>query len=785
MSGARILVVEDDSLVAQDIRLKLEALNYSITGTCASGEQALAMAELRRPDLVLMDIVLEGAMTGIEAANLIQERHSIPVVYLTAHTDNDLLQQAKITDPFGYLLKPPIARELHAVITLALYRAEATRKLQLTAWTSAALMSICDAIIIFDLQGLITDINPAARTLFHSPKDLVLGRPLDSRIRLKGHGSDATLNELIARTITKRKVFLCEQDAEIILRDSQVVPIHFSISPVANATDRVLGAVLLIHVDTQHRYTEQALRVSRQQLDAIMEHTTAVITVKDSDGNYLMANNQYEKIIGLRRKDILGKTDYDLFPANIADKLRANDQHVLQVSSPLTFEERVIVKDGPRDYISAKVPLYDARGRSYAVCGISTDITHQRRQQLGHERLNARIQLLTDRLARSTIEQTTFYKDICNGIRELVDSDIGALPYLDSTGNQFTYLAAVGNHAEMLQGESMPVEGGGLCGWVAQHGETLNIEDISCDSRVIPELAVALGVNTALMVPVSRNQRVVGGLSAFRSGNSFDALDQELLMLYSQSVGIALDNLHLRMSLEQRVSERTAQLLASNNELKAFSYSVSHDLRAPLRRIVGFSHVLLEDYTERLDDKGKDYLHRVSGSAELMNKLIDDLLALSQVTQSDMQSTRIDLSIMANEIVQELQKAEPARHVEILIAPALQVRGDRGLLRIALENLFSNAWKFTRHKATAYIEFCRELQGSETIYLIRDNGAGFDMAYADKLFSAFQRLHDEHEFEGSGIGLATVRRIVGRHDGRVWAEAKPGQGATFYFTLGQ
>lgn len=784
MSGARILVVDDDPLVAQDIRLKLEALDYIITGTCASGEQALAMAELRRPDLVLMDVVLEGAMTGIEAANLIQERHSIPVVYLTAHADNRLIELAKITDPFGYLLKPPVARELHAVITLALYRAEATRKLQLAAWTSAALMSICDAIIIFDLQGLITNLNTAARTLFHSPRDLFIGRPLDARILLKGHGSDATLNELIARAIAKRETILCEQDAEIILDDGQVIPIHYSICPVTDSTDRVLGAVLLIHVDTQRRNTERALLVSRQQLDAIMEHTTTAIYVKDSDGNYLMVNNQYEKIIGLRRNDILGKTDYDLFSADIADKLRVNDQHVLQGNSPLTFEERIVEQDGPRDYISAKVPLYNAQGKSYAICGISTDITHQRRQQVGHERLNARIQFLTDRLARSTIDEMAFYQDICNGIRELVDSDIGALPYLDNTGNQFTYLAAAGNHAEMLQGKSMPVEGGGLCGWVAQHGETLNIEDISCDSRVIPELASALGINTALVVPLNRNQRVLGGLSAFRNGNPFDAFDQELLTLYSQSVGIALDNLHLRMSLEQRVNERTAQLLASNDELKAFSYSVSHDLRAPLRRIVGFSHMLLEDYTGRLDDQGKDYLHRVSGSAERMNELIDNLLALSQVTQSDMQTTRIDLSTMADEIVQELQKAEPTRRVETSIAPTMQVQGDLGLLRIALENLFSNAWKFTRHLASARIEFCREVQDSETIYLVRDNGAGFDMAYANKLFSAFQRLHDEQEFEGTGIGLATVRRIVRRHNGRVWAEAKPGQGATFYFTLG-
>ena len=780
--SARILVVEDEPLMAQDIRLKLEEMGYKIIGTCASAAQAVELAATEHPDLVLMDIVLKGTMTGIEAASLIREQNDIPIIYLTAYADDELIEQAKVTDPFGYILKPPVARELHAVITLALYRAESNRKLQMAAWTTAALMSICDAVIIFDRQGLITDVNLAAVALLRIPREQALGQPITALVRMNGHG---TLSDLIVRTVMDGKVYVCEDDINFIVAENRTIPVHFSISPVHDQAERALGAALVVYQDTERREAQHALLASKQRLDAIMDNTTAVIYIKDMDGRYLMANSQYEQIIGMRRDEIIGKTDFDLFPQEIATELLANDQHVLQERRPITYEEHVIQKDGPRDYISAKVPLYDSFGKSHAICGISTEITSQRRRQRGYNLLNRWTQTLTDRLAHPNIDEQAFYLDVCNGARELINADIGALPYLDETKTQFTYLAAAGPRAELLQGNTMPVKSGGLCGWVAQHGETLCVDDLSKDSRVIPELVATLNVTAALVVPLLRNQQVIGGLSTFRNGAPFDAFDQELLTLYSQNVGIVLDNLHLRQSLEYRVSERTAQLSASNDELKAFSYSVSHDLRAPLRRIVGFSNVLLEDYTDSLDAKGQDYLRRVGGSAERMSALIDDLLALSRVTQTDMQPTQVDLSELVKQITLELKNTEPNRSVEFLITPNLQVLGDRGLLHIALENLFSNAWKFTRRQTAARIEFGHQEQEGEDIYFVRDNGAGFDMAYVDKLFTAFQRLHDTAEFEGTGIGLATVRRIVRRHNGRAWAEGSPGKGATFYFTLGR
>ncbi|MDQ3791704.1 MAG: PAS domain S-box protein, partial [Actinomycetota bacterium] len=237
--------------------------------------------------------------------------------------------------------------------------------------------------------------------------------------------------------------------------------------------------------------------------------------------------------------------------------------------------------------------------------------------------------------------------------------------------------------------------------------------------------------------------------------------------------------------LEGRVRWRTAQLEAFNSELEAFSYSVSHDLRAPLRAIEGFSQILLEDYEDKLDEEGKLYLRRTKNASQRMGHLIDDLLNLSRMTRSEMRRESVDLSALVNAVVEELRGTWPEHDVEVVVEEGLVANGDESLLRVALQNLLGNAWKFTRDQPDPRIEFGMLEHEDAPAYFVLDNGVGFDMAYADKLFGAFQRLHSTGEFEGTGIGLATVQRIIHRHDGRVWAEGETGKGATFFFTLSE
>jgi light-regulated signal transduction histidine kinase (bacteriophytochrome) len=271
---------------------------------------------------------------------------------------------------------------------------------------------------------------------------------------------------------------------------------------------------------------------------------------------------------------------------------------------------------------------------------------------------------------------------------------------------------------------------------------------------------------------------------------TYGAIGGGFVILYAGLVGIVWRgwNTIVRQgrqlqAVNAELQRSVSELGESNLQLEAFSYSVSHDLRAPLRSIDGFSQALLEDYAVKLDNQGKDYLRRVRGASQRMGQLIDDMLNLSRVTRAEMRRETVDLSALAQTVTAELKKAQPERDVTFVSEEGLVANGDEALLRVVLENLLGNAWKFTGKQPQARIEFGAIQHNGLMAYMVRDNGAGFDMAYAGKLFTPFQRLHGVAEYEGTGIGLATVQRIVRRHGGSVWAEGAVGQGATFYFTL--
>jgi signal transduction histidine kinase len=318
------------------------------------------------------------------------------------------------------------------------------------------------------------------------------------------------------------------------------------------------------------------------------------------------------------------------------------------------------------------------------------------------------------------------------------------------------------------------------------------------------ELALSLGAQAFIEKPKEPDElwEEIGRIMAAPSAGAGEGSaatrvwrEEEFLRNYSQMVAGKLEEkvrelsdvneslLRLNSELERRVIERTAQLEAANRELELLSYSVSHDMRAPLRHLEGFSQALLDDYAAKLNTTGKEYLDRIRKSSRRMLEMIDSILELYRFARGKVLRDRVDLTAMAREVATGLQRSHPEREVTFRLSEGLTVRGDAQLLRIVMENLIGNAWKFTAGKKEALIEFYPTEVDGRLAFAVRDNGVGFDMTYADKLFAPFQRLHRAQDFEGRGVGLAIVKRIINRHGGRIHAEAEPGKGATFTFTV--
>jgi PAS domain S-box-containing protein len=497
----RLLIVEDEAIIATDIQRRLQRMGYTAPLTVFCGEDAVRLARENQPDLVLMDIRLQDGMDGVEAAHQIRRELDIPVVFLTALTDSQTVHRARDVHPFGYLTKPFDDRELDACIELAVYRHKAEREVRrLQQWLKATLRCIGDAVVATDAAGRVTLLNPVAEKLLGWSESEAVGRDFGEIFHAVDELARRPIANPVQKALREGKALSLNQDVILISKYGAQTPVSDSAAPIRDGDENIIGAVLVFRDNTQNKR------------------------------------------------------------------------------------------------------------------------------------------------AAAQIKQ-------------------------------------------------------------------------------------------------------------------------------------------LNSQLEQRVRERTAQLEAANKELEAFSYSVSHDLRAPLRHIDGFADLLAQHKGTSLDDTGRRYLKNISDSAKHLGALIDNLLSFCRTGRTGMSRAPVNMNELVREVLQEMERETQGRSIAWDIGELAEVSGDRVMLKQVWVNLLSNAIKYTRQRARAEIKVGCEVQGGQVEFFVRDNGAGFDMVFAGKLFGVFQRLHHAAEFEGTGIGLANVRRIVARHGGNAWGEGKVGVGATFYFTL--
>ncbi|MGZ8870071.1 MAG: sensor histidine kinase [Pyrinomonadaceae bacterium] len=508
--------------------------------------------------------------------------------------------------------------------------------------------------------------------------------------------------------------------------------------------------------------TTDTLTAGEDRLRLIIEASPNAMLMVDDRGRITLVNQQVEKLFGYPRAELLGETVERLVPGRFSRKhadYRADFFHHPSARAMGAGRELFgCRKDGSEVPIEIGLNPIKTDEGSFVIASI-IDITERKRVEQvareSEERLHTVLESLSEGLVISDLEGQVIHWNRAGLVMHGFSSMAECLVKLPDLQNIF--------ELSSLEGRVLSLEQWPLPRVIA--GEALVDYEVNV-RRLDREWNRVFSYGGAIVKEPNGRALAFVAITDITERNQ---AEQELRRLNEE--------------LEQRVADRTAQLQTVNKELEAFSYSVSHDLRAPLRHINGFSQALIEDYGDKLDEGAKSYLKEVREASQEMAQLIDDMLQLARVTRSEMKREEVDLTTVARRVIADLKKTNGHRKVAVKIEEGLSTRGDKRLLQVALVNLLGNAWKFTSRRNAAEVYFGRVERNGEQVYFVRDNGAGFEMAYANKLFGAFQRLHTAGDFEGTGIGLATVQRIIGRHGGRVWAEGEVNKGATFYFTL--
>ena|GEM_PF-1144419 len=601
-------------------------------------------------------------------------------------------------------------------------------------------------VVHYDRELICRFANPSYVELFGFTQSSIVGRHLREIV---GEETFGGLGDYIQRVLFGES--LSYENICYVGEKREPHHLEITLTPDKDSTGEINGIYVMILDVTERRHAEENLRRSEDNFSLAFRNSPIPILISRlKDGLYIDVNNAICQRYGWSRTEIVGHTANEL---NVWASATDRDKwaHSLQATGRVSaFETTMLTKSGERLHVLISSEKMLVEGEECAL-SLLFDLTERKKMEESLRQSEARARVLAEGSSTGIF--------LCAPDGETVYTNPSINQIIGCT-NQET----LGYRwTEFIHPDDRDrVHSAWLASIEKRIGYELDYRFLRKDGavRFVHVRAMAVHENGQLLCYVGNVADVTEGKRA----------EQEILRLNTE--------------LESRVKNRTAELVAANKELESFAYSISHDLRAPLRGIDGFSQMLVDEYSDKLDEKGHDYLNRVRRAAQRMGTLIDDILDLSRVTRQGMRRESINLSQLTKELFDDLEKTYPNRNIALHVAPHCVVVGDPQLLRVLMQNLLDNALKYTGKTPDALIEFGYEKIRGQTTYFVKDNGAGFDMQYAGRLFQPFQRLHSPEDFEGSGVGLATVARVVHRHGGSVWAEASKGDGATFHFTLG-
>ncbi|QXD16330.1 PAS domain S-box protein [Rhodocaloribacter litoris] len=605
------------------------------------------------------------------------------------------------------------------------------------------------------------------------------------------HPDDLEADLALVRQLLAGEIPRYSLEKRYIHRQGHPVWVRLTVSLVRTETGAPDYFIAVVEDITARKAAEQALRESESKARAVLDTTADGIITIDEQGIIRSFNRAAERLFGYRAGEVIGRKINLLMPSPYREEhdgylnryLTTNQPHIIGRGRDVEGQR----KDGsvfPMYLSVSEVRLGEERLFTGIVHDLServaveAELRKRARQQEAVARLGlaawslrGNLSALFDRVVHTLVE--VLEADLCKVLERMPDREA-------------LRLVAGAGWKEGLVGNAMEAAGtGSPAGYALERGEPVLIEDLRAETRFqAPPLLLDHGVVSGISAVIQGEGGPYGVLGVYtRRHRSFGTDDVHFVQAVANLLREAIQRDRYTGLLEQRVRERTAQLEATNRELESFTYSVSHDLRAPLRSMDGFSRVLLERYREALPEEARRYLERIRANATRMGQLIDDLLRFSRLGRQPLERRRVDPASLVRDVWHELRPLAGDRNVVFRVGHLPPCQADPRLLRQVFANLLENALKFTRNREAAHIEVGAGLRDGTPVYYVRDNGAGFDMTYASKLFGVFQRLHRQEEYEGTGVGLAIVQRIVHRHGGHVWAEAAPDQGATFYFTL--